>query len=126
MNDTFGKLQTPSQQFFELCRKQINQFETFFNSLAHIVGVKQSIVNLLQTCDLEFCCSENFCFEHRIFLLKLMMLILIRKHCKSRMESIKNEKKDKTASNKRWRSTLNYSDPYEYIYICIWNKIISK
>lgn len=114
MNDTFGKLQTPSQTFFELCSRQINQFEAFFKRNAHIIGVKQDIVNILQANDQEFYNKFDLCFEHRMFLLNLMILILLRKHSKWHMESIKNEQRGQAKvgsinkqTRNRWNSTLN-------------------
>ena len=109
--ENFGRLQAPSELFFNLCLRQIIKFNKFFSEESHILGVKNEILQRLLNSDLEFYSKDHPCYEHRLKLLNFMLTILIRKYCKWELEreklhKIKVFRKTRT-TNRRWRTTLD-------------------
>lgn len=82
----FGSLCAPSDLFFEVCKIHIKVFENIFVENKSIKNIKKYIVEQCVKCTknsvYNFWFDEsNSCFKHRIEMLNILIITLLRKHC---------------------------------------------
>lgn len=85
-NDSdFGSLCAPSDLFFEICKIHIKVFEKVFTENKCMKNIKKIIVKQCIDCTKDTIYSSWFdendiCYKHRIEMLNLLILTLLRKH----------------------------------------------
>lgn len=93
-----GVLNCPTEMCYGICQEQIIIFERIFKNYFH----EKHILKVIQEkCIIATNISHpnwyNQCAEHKIKILKFMLLVLIRKHCqwKSEKQQKSNADRDK-------------------------------
>lgn len=81
----FGSLCAPSDLFFAVCKIHIKVFEKIFSESKEIKNIKKTIVEQCVNCTKNTIYSfwfqeNNVCFKHRMEMLNLLILTLLRKH----------------------------------------------
>lgn len=106
----FGKLFPPSNEFFEICKLQINVFENIYTKSPQIINIRSHIVSSAIT-ETEFYSPEWFkdpiCGEHHLKALSFMILVLLRKNCIWTSKDAKKSAQKGRTQNKRLENLMN-------------------
>lgn len=105
----FGRLNAPTDRFFDICKDQIIMFGKIFSEKAHIKNLKEYITNIcVHNSSIKFpdiYSDQNPCSEHNKLALNFLILVLIRKHCTWLTEKYIDGKYQK-AKSPNWRIVL--------------------
>lgn len=93
----FGKLKNPTDQFFDICMKQITIFERFIHNYPEIPAIKLKIMEHCTNIEEAALLYEtnNPCYNHNIKYLEMFIKILLFKNCKWISDKMKSKDKSK-------------------------------
>ncbi|GAB0095746.1 hypothetical protein DMENIID0001_111660 [Sergentomyia squamirostris] len=71
-----------TDDFYDLCFKQVELFDKVFHTQVHCSKIREKIRILMQKQDTLWYDNEDVCLKHKIKLLDIFLIVLIRINCK--------------------------------------------
>lgn len=97
----FGALIIPTEEFFQVCKTQVQIFKEFFENSAHHENIIKTLVNICSNKLENWYQCDHHCYAHRIKILEFFLLVLLRKNCTWKMNNIKCAKDNEDFVNTR-------------------------